>query len=182
MKSLLPTLALLSSLEGCALAPPAVTKAVVDPLAAPELARGFELRDRYGLPKHLGVTAIYIDTLAVHHTHYEASTIAWRDKQGSWQWTQAVESGPGGLLPVVERKLNSERVRTLTRLEAQAIELLIRDPGLYSGTVERTGEVGIGAPSHVMGIVTPFGRRLIRWDGRLVGPGGKLADILLGHE
>lgn len=178
MKMLLSMTVSLASVVGCATPSPPSIAAVADPLAAPELARSFKLRDRYGLPKHVGGTAIYIDSVAVHHTYDEGSTIAFRDKQGRWQWSQVSEAGPGGLLPM-ERKLSFNRVRVLTDSEAQSIERLIRDPALYGETIEKTGAVGIGAQSHVMGIVTPFGRTLIRWDGQLLGPAGALADILL---
>lgn len=82
-------------------------------LSAPELVGGFELRDRYKLAKHIGETAIYIDSVAVHHLRTEASTIVWKDSNGRWHWNQAVEIGPGGLLPV-ERKLESHESRVLT--------------------------------------------------------------------
>lgn len=180
MKLLLSITILLASFGGCARASPSSIIEAPDPLTAPELVRSFKLRDRYGLPTPFGGTAIYIDSVAVHHTYDEGSTIAFKDKQGRWQWSQASETGPGGLLPI-ERKLTHNRVRSLTDADAQSVERLIRDPALYSGSVERVGEVGVGAPNHVMGIVTPFGRTLIRWDGRLIGPAGELADILLGQ-
>lgn len=179
MRLLLSIAVLLVGLENCASASPS-TVAAADPLDAPELARSFKLRERYGLSKPVGDTAIYIDSVAVHHTYDEGSTIAFKDERGHWQWSQASETGPGGLLPI-ERKLTSSRARSLSDSDAQSVERLIRDPALYSGTVEREGDVGIGAPAHVMGIVTPFGRTIIRWDGRLLGPAGELADILLGQ-
>jgi hypothetical protein len=151
------------------------------PPAVAEIARGFELRDRYNLPKHVGGTAIFVDSVAVHHLYSEASTIVWRDETGRWRRSQAVEEGPGGLL-AIERRLQSNETRSLTDAEARSLERLIRDKTLYSGKVRRTGKVGIGAPLHVMAIVTPFGRTTIRWDGRLRGASGALADIVLGHE
>jgi hypothetical protein len=71
---------------------------------------------------------------------------------------------------------------TMTEAEARSLERLIRDPDRYSGEVRRTGETGVGAPSHVMAIVTPFGRTAVKWDGRLRGLSGEVADIVLGHE
>ena len=151
------------------------------PPLEPEIARGFELRGRYNLPTHVGGTAIYVDSEAVHHVYTEASTIAWKDETGKWQWSQAVEIGPGGLLHV-ERKLESQESRALTEAETRRVEHLIGDRRLYSGEVRRTGAAGIGGAFHVMAIVTPFGRTTVRWDGRLRGPSGEVADIILGHE
>jgi hypothetical protein len=156
------------------------TNANFSPPSGPEIVRGFELRERYKLPKHLGETAIYVDSVAVHHVRSEASTIVWRDITGRWHWSQAVEIGPGGLL-AVERKLESNDTRDLTSQEARAIEQLITDPSLYSGKTQRAGELEIGAPFHVMAIVTPYGRTTVKWDGRLLGASGKIADIVLGH-
>ncbi|WP_344696232.1 hypothetical protein [Sphingomonas rosea] len=180
MKYLLSMTVLLAGLGGCATAPTSRTIAATDPLNAPELTRSFGIRDRYGIPRHVGGTAIYIDSVARHFDYAEASTIAWRDKHGRWEWSQVSERGPGGLLPA-KQELNSNKVRSLTDLEAKSVEDLIRNPALYNGIVETDGSHGVGAPSHVMGIVTPFGRTVIRWNGRLLGPAGDLADILLGR-
>jgi hypothetical protein len=147
---------------------------------APELVSGFELRDRYKLPKHIGETAIYVDSLAVHHTREEVSTIVWKNADGTWSRSQALEEGPG-LLPI-KPHLDSSGTRLLTADEARAVEQLIRDPSLYSDKVERTGKLGVGAPFHVMAIVTAYGRTTVKWNGRLLGTSGKLANIILGHE
>jgi hypothetical protein len=151
------------------------------PSNAPELVRSFELRDRYKLPKHIGETAIYVDSVSVHHIRSEASTIVWKDATGQWHRSQAVETGPGGLLSI-EQKLESNDTNALSAAEANSVESLIKDPSLYSGEVHRTGELGIGAPFHVMAIITPYGRTTVKWDGRLLGTTGKLADIVLGHD
>jgi len=148
---------------------------------APELISGFELRDRYGLPKHIGDTAIYVDSVSVHHLRTEATTIVWKDGKGLWHRSQAVEIGPGGLLSV-PRKLDSNQTRELTAAESQAVEQLIKEPSLYNGEAHRTGQLGLGAPSHVMAIITPYGRTTVQWDGRLVGTNGQMADLVLGHN
>lgn len=149
------------------------------PPSSPEIARSFALRDRYDLPKHIGVIAIFIDSVAVHHVYNEASTIVWKDKAGKWQWSQVSEVGPGGLLPM-KRKLETNESRSLTAAESQALDRLIADPSLYSGKTRTTGTVGIGSPFHTMSIVAPFGRTTISWDGRLDGVSGAIADIVLG--
>lgn len=145
---------------------------------SPEIARSFALRDRYHSAKHIGGTAIFVDSVAVHHIYAESSTIAWKDEAGIWQWSRVSETGPGGLLPV-ERKLESNRGRPLTAAESKALDRLIADRRLYNGKTRSTPPTGVGAAGHVMGIVTPFGRTTIAWDGRLTGVGGKIADIIL---
>jgi len=119
--------------------------------------------------------------VAVHHIHYEASTIVWKDAAGRWQRSQAVESGPGDLL-TVSRKLDSSETETLTESDVQSLDSLIKDPSLYSGEVQRAGKVEIGAAFHVMAISTPYGRTTVKWDGRLLGKSGEVADIVLGHD
>jgi hypothetical protein len=146
---------------------------------APEITRSLTLRDRYGVPHPQGIATIYIDSVAVHHTRAEGSTIAWKDAAGVWHWSQVSETGPGGMLPI-ERKMDYNRDRLLSASDAQALDALIRNPALYSGKVKLTGEPGIGAPYRVMEILSPKGHVILRWEARLVGPPGAVADILLG--
>jgi hypothetical protein len=89
------------------------------------------------------------------------------------------ETVPGGLLPT-ERKLASNDSRTLTDHEAATLDRLVATPSLYRETKKTIEARGIGAPFHVMSIVTPFGRTTISWDGRLIGTSGAVADIVLG--
>lgn len=149
------------------------------PPTSTEITRSFALRDRYDAPKHIGATAIFVDSVAVHHIYAEASTIVWKDEAGNWQWSQISEIGPGGLLPV-ERKLESNKSRSLTAPESQKLDRLIADARLYSESARTTEATGVGAWGHVMSIVTPFGRKTITWDGRLKGISGAIADIVLG--
>lgn len=146
---------------------------------APEISRSLTLRDRYTIPHPQGVTTIYIDSVAVHHTRAEGSTIAWKDDTGVWHWSQVSETGPGGLLRI-EPKMDYNRDKLLGADDSKALDALIRNPALYSGKVRRTGTPGIGAPYHVMEILSPKGHVVLRWDGRLVGPPGAVADIMLG--
>lgn len=144
-----------------------------------EITRSFAIRDRYHLPKHIGGTAIFIDSVAVHHTYDEASTVVWKDRAGVWQWSQVSETGPGGLLSV-ERRLNSNSNRPLTAAEVMSLERLLADQKLYCEKNVATEPTGVGAPAHVMSIVSSFGRRTISWEGRLGGVSGAVADIALG--
>ena len=166
---------------GCATPSIAPTNSDFSPPDIVEITRGFELRDRYNIPKYIGHTAIFVDSVAVHHSRNEASTIVWRDEAGNWQRSQVVERGPGGLLNA-ERKLVANKTRSLADAEAVALERLIREPELYHGEVLRSDKIGVGAPRHVMAIITPFGRTTVKWNGRLLGIKGEIADIVLGSD
>ena len=169
----------MSMIAGCA----SGTTAVV-PYAQPsepEIVRSLELRKRYDLPVPTGSPIIYIDSVAVHHTYNEASTIVWRDTSGAWRWSQASEEGPGGLLPV-ERKLEYFKEAELSRAQGDVLDRIIRNPRLYSDKITTSGHVGIGAPFHVMSIVSSHGRATLKWSARLRGDGGDIADIALGHD
>jgi len=150
-------------------------------LSEPEVVRSLELRTRYGLPIPRSSTIIYIDSVAVHHTYNEASTIIWREPSGVWRWSQASEEGPGGLLPV-ERKLEYFKEAELSRAQGDMLDRIIRNPGLYSDKITTSGHIGIGAPYHVMSIVSAHGRATLKWSARLRGAGGDIADIALGHN
>ncbi|WP_447762729.1 hypothetical protein [Sphingopyxis panaciterrae] len=147
----------------------------------PEVVRTLELRKRYGLPVPNASTIIYVDSVAVHHTYNEASTIVWRDETGVWRWSQAREVGPGGLFPV-ERKLEHFKEAELSLPEGGLLDQIVGKPALYGDKIATSGQTGIGAPFHVMSIVSPHGRVTIRWSARLLGDAGSIADIALGHS
>lgn len=146
---------------------------------SPDIARSLALRDRYNAAKHIGGTAIFVDSVAVHHVHAEASTIVWKDETGMWQWSRVSEVGPGGLLEIA-RHVESNQDRPLTATESKTLDRLIADSRLYSGKMRTNDPTGVGAAGHVMSIVTPFGRTTLSWDGRLKGVSGQIADIVLG--
>ena len=148
---------------------------------APEIERSLALRARYGVVAPEAREIIRIDSVGVHHIMTEWSTIAWRDAAGLWRISAVGENGPGGLLPI-ERKLLPETIRTLPAREGRALDRLLRSHGLYREAVRRTGKIGIGAPFHAMEIVTPSGRTVVRWNGRLRGRSGHVADLVLGHD
>ncbi len=149
--------------------------------SAPEIEQSLALRARYGVAAPEAREIIRVDSIAVHHTRTEWSTIAWRDTAGLWRISAVGEDGPGGLLPI-EKSLLPERIRTLPARDGRALDRLLRSDGLYRETVRRTGDIGIGAFVHVMEIVTPTGKTVVRWDGRLRGRTGHVADIVLGHD
>lgn len=80
----------------------------------------------------------------------------------------------------MERKLQSNESRELTAAEAETLDRLIADPRLYGEKTQTSRFMGVGAPGHVMSIVTPFGRKTVSWGGRLGGVSGAIADIVLG--
>jgi len=149
--------------------------------SGPDIEQSLALRARYGVATPEAREIVRIDSVAVHHIRTEWSTIAWRDAAGLWRISAVGEEGPGGLL-TIEKRLLPETIRTLPARDGQALDRLLRSHGLYRETVRRTGEIGIGAPFHVMEIVTPVGRTVVRWTGRLRGRTGHVADIVLGHD
>lgn len=169
----------MSMIAGCASRPAAVVP-YAQP-SEPEIVRSLELRKRHDLPVPTGSPIIYIDSVAVHHTYNEASTVIWRDASGTWHWSQAREVGPGGLFPV-ERKLESFKEVELSVSQGSLLDELIRSPKLYRGEVLTSGQTGIGAPFHVMSIASSQGRVTVRWSARLLGDAGAIADIALGHS
>ena len=76
----------------------------------------------------------------------------------------------------------ANKTSSLADAEAEALERLIREPELYHGEVLRSDKIGVGAPRHVMAIITPFGRTTVKWNGRLLGIKGEIADIVLGSD
>jgi hypothetical protein len=147
---------------------------------ASEITRSLEIRREYDQPVPASTHAIYIDSVVVHHAHSEASTIVWLDADGRWQWSQVSKTGPGGLLDIAPR-MDYATTRQLTEDESRTVQRLREEPSLYRGEARRTGEAGVGAPFHVMEIVTPKGRAVYQWDGTLRDEAGKIADLALGR-
>src|SRR3990170_3351198 len=172
------TLLMCSAAMACAPQPQLDGKAIAEP-SAPEIIRGLEIRRQYGQPIPVASSAIYVDSVAVHHTRSEGSTIVWLGADGRWQWSQVSQTGPGGLLDA-EPRMDYTVTRQFTDEESRTLESLLADESLYRGEVRRTGAVGVGAPFHVMEIVTPKGQVVYRWDGRLRDKAGMIADLVLG--
>lgn len=159
----------------------AAAPAEPDALLAPETRQSLALRARYGVPVPQSSAKVYVYSVAAHHTRTEWSTIAWRNADGAWAVSQMGEEGPGGLL-AIEPRLLPQTAKKLSAREGLYLDQLLRAKGLYREAPRRSGEVGVGAPFHVMEIVGDEGRTVVRWNGRLRGRAGLVADIVLGRE
>ncbi|WP_044564849.1 hypothetical protein [Azospirillum sp. B4] len=148
---------------------------------APEVAQGLGMRKGWGLAIPSCDAAVYVDSVGVHHVRTEQSTIACRDQAGTWTVTQVLEDGPGGLLPI-EKRITRQSDNRLAPAVGRELDLLLDQPALYDEAVQRTGEIGVGAPFHTMQIEAPGGHVIARWNGRLLGRLGQVADIILGRD
>lgn len=178
---------LLLALAACTTAPVASHDEQVVPrtalaarIAAEEaaaLGRGLALRDRYGLPKPLGATAIQLFASSKHEFSFETSTILYQDADGAWQRDRAVEVGPGMLRQPT--RLESHEVEALTADEAAALERLIRDRALYRRAPPEALPASPGGET-VIRIDTRFGHATrSSYDG-MAGAAGELARIAAG--
>jgi len=103
----------------------------------------------------------------------------WRDKDGSWKRSQVAEESSG--LLKIEQRLSLNENSLFPEKDSQALDQMLANRDLYDGKVTSTGSRTVGGLFHVMVIVSPKGRTTIRWDGRLMGEKGALADIVLGR-
>jgi hypothetical protein len=147
---------------------------------APEIEQSLAMRASWKVSIPKSDTTIYIHSVAVHHVRSEQSTIAWRDQQGIWTISQVVQDGPGGLL-TIEKQLIRQEVRRMAASDERKLDKLLEGRALLQEKPRRTGTIGVGAPLHVMEIVTSTNSVVVRWDGRLRGKLGRVADILLGR-
>lgn len=146
---------------------------------APEIAASLDLRKYWQAALPQCTASVYVHSAGVHHTKTDQSIIACRDNRGAWTVSKVVQDGPGGLLQT-ERKLTSKSERKMTGAEGKQLDAIIGLRSLNQEKVQRTGETGVGAPSHVMQIVSPEGNAVARWNGKLLGHLGRIADIVLG--
>jgi hypothetical protein len=145
-----------------------------------EIKSALALREKYGIQEPVSASIIYVDSISVHHTKQEYSTIGWRGKNGDWSISGMGEDGPGGLL-VISPMVIPERVGKLSVIDNTALDHLLDSRKLYEESprsrLDKTSHV---ATSHTMEIITPNGHVVVRWVGRLKGRLGQVADIVLG--
>lgn len=144
----------------------------------PEIERSLRIRRDRGQPIPMATSAIYIDSVVAHHNRSEASTIVWRDDDGHWLWSQVAETASEGSLEV-DRRLDYALTRQLSENDAGTLDRLLEARSLFRGDARLSGEPNVGAAFHVMEIVTPRGRVVYRWTGRLLGEAGMIADLAL---
>lgn len=138
------------------------------------------LRQKYDVRVPHSDRIIYVRGFAVHHLSYEYSTIAWRDDTGHWQISTMGEQGPG--LLNVPFELIAEETTPVPSTDAAKLDQLLDGKALYAEKPRaKDRNLGVGASEHTMEIVTPRGRKVVTWMGRLVGRAGQIADIVLGH-
>ncbi len=66
--------------------------------------------------------------------------------------------------------------------EGVDLDQLLRDKRLYDeNSHSKDNRLRVGAAEHTMEIVTPRGRKVVTWIGRLVGRTGKVADLVMGR-
>ena len=147
---------------------------------APEVTRSIAIDHRYDVPIPTSEFAVYVDSLAIHHTRDEQSTVATRDSNGHWHVVSVVEEGSG--LVKVEQHLVSNHLRTVPKRSGQKLDDLLKRPGLYQEKSPATKAVGVGAIFHTMEINTPAGHLIIRWTGHLSGIAGSVADVVIGSD
>jgi hypothetical protein len=138
------------------------------------------LRQKYDVPVPRSDWTIYVRSFAVHHLSYEYSSIAWRDEAGQWHISDMGEQGPG--LLVIPSESIAETRKTVSRLDGVELDRLLGDKSLYvEKTHSKDNHLSVGASEHTMEIVTPRGRKVVTWMGRLVGRSGRIADIVMGR-
>ncbi len=144
---------------------------------APELVKGLELRARHGIETASSPSAIHVRSQSVHHVSREASTIAMRDGGGRWTVSQVSEDRPG---TIVVNRLYVRR-RTLPAPEGIKLDRLLASRRLYAAQAPaHVVPPYVGAYVHVMQIVTPKGRTVVRWTGEPRGRAGKVAALVMG--
>lgn len=140
----------------------------------------FALRGRYNVKIPESSDIVYIRSVGVHHMRTEFSTIAWRSNSGGWIVSQVGEDGPGGLVKIKPR-LIPETVLKLSDRDSRKLDKILSSTAVYHEQLKRSGTLGIGAPTHEMEIASSRGRKLVKWDGRLKGKAGRVADIILNR-
>ncbi len=169
MMILLVPLAVLSSAP--AAAQPAGT------VMAAETKQSFILRSRNRIPSLTGDTVIYIHSIAVNRTREEHSFMAARDDDGGWMISAMGERGPA--TESIAISVIPEKKRKLSKAEGAVLNRLLGDASLYAVTSSLPREPDRNATYHMMEVVTPGRRVVVRWVGILPGKPGQVAGIVM---
>lgn len=145
----------------------------------PEIEKALALRSRLGVSAVAVPVAVLVHSQRAHHLTAELATLATRDARGVWTISSIGEERSG--LVAVNPRVIPEQVRALSPSAGAKLDKLLASGATYKERIRTKGQVGIGAPSHTMEIITPERRRVIQWNGRLTGNAGKIADLVLGR-
>lgn len=145
-----------------------------------ELSESVTLRQRYGLRMNPEMPAIYVQSVSVHHTRVLFSTFATRGEDGLWS-VRTMGEETSGLL-VIEARAIPERTQHLTEEQSRALDRLLASDALYTRSPRSSGTFGVGSPQHIMEIAGSDRRTVVKWNGKLLGAAGQIADIVIGSE
>lgn len=152
----------------------------IETIAAPlsYVSESVALREKYALSIPENEPVIFVESVGIHHTRRIFSTIASRHQSGVWTVSVVGEESSG--LLTMEPTLIPEARRTLTPQEGRVLDRLVASRTLYSPPPYGNGQIGIGSPEHAMEIAATGRRLVVRWNGKLRGPAGQIADIVIG--
>jgi hypothetical protein len=141
-----------------------------------ETKESFILRSRNHVPGRMADSAIYLHSISIGQIRQEYSTIATRNDDGSWTVGTMGETGPAAKM--VKIRVIPEKLRTLSKADAAALDLLLGDDALYLTASTLPAEPDNSATYRTMEIVTPGHRVVVRWIGALTGKAARVADLI----
>lgn len=147
---------------------------------APEIAEAMRLRARLGVEEQASAATVYLSSRSHHHLVQDHTSVATRDASGGWTVVFAGETRAG----LVRREPTAMPLETrrLSAAESRQLNWQLRSPSLYRQLSPRPrGGLSMDSYWHVMEIVTPQGRAVFRWNGRLGGVAGNVADLIIGR-
>lgn len=172
----------LAAVSGCLSAtsgPPSFARVETNAPPLSDVSESVALRQKYALPIPENEPFIFVESVGIHHTRQIFSTIASRDHSGMWTVSVVGEESSG--LLTMEPTLIPEVRRTLTPQEGRVLDRLMASRNLYSLPLSYGhGQIGVGSPEHTMEIAAGGRRLVVHWNGKLRGPAGQIADIVIG--
>ena len=166
---------LLASL-GAMLSVPTLAQPLGTVMAA-ETKQSFILRSRNQIPSLTGDTVIYIHSIAANRIREEHSFMAARDDDGGWTISAMGERGPAA--ESIAISVIPEKKRKLSKAEGAILNRLLGDTSLYTAISTLPREPDRNATYHMMEVVTPGHRVVVRWVGILPGVPGQVAGIVM---
>ena len=164
---------LLTGAPGSSVAPP--------PQLAEETLEAIRLRARLGVREMASTQTIYVHSQSSHYVTEDFTRVATRGADGQWTVISIGEERAGPVGPPGPPQLIPEERRILGAGESEHLDRLLHWPPLYRQSSPGERNPGVGAYYHVMEIVTPQGHIVLRWNGRLRGWAGAVADLIMGR-